>query len=80
MRISTTYVFSVMLRPKKLEIGNIGHTVKEPKIQSKTECHEIEPNLSKDRAMHEGNNPSFKDELIKFTLKDLVVTNNFSPK
>ena len=22
-------------------------------------CHEIEPNPSKDRAMHEGDNPSF---------------------
>jgi hypothetical protein len=28
-------------------------------------CHEIEPNLSKDRAMHEGYNPSFSDEFIK---------------
>jgi hypothetical protein len=25
-------------------------------------CHEIEPNQSKDRAMHEGDNPSFWDE------------------
>jgi hypothetical protein len=25
-------------------------------------CHEIEPNPSKDRAMHEGDNPSFWDE------------------
>jgi hypothetical protein len=30
-------------------------------------CHEIEPNPSKDRAMHEGDNPSFLDEFIKFT-------------
>jgi hypothetical protein len=31
--------------------------------KTQLECHEIEPNLSKDRAMHEGDNPSF----IKFT-------------
>jgi hypothetical protein len=30
-------------------------------------CHEIETNPSKDRAMHEGDNPSFRDEFIKFT-------------
>jgi hypothetical protein len=29
--------------------------------------HEIEPNPSKDRAMHKGDNPSFWDEFIKFT-------------
>jgi hypothetical protein len=28
--------------------------------------HEIEPNPSKDRAMHDGNNPSFLNECIKF--------------
>jgi hypothetical protein len=33
-------------------------TVKEP-IKSKTESYGIEPNLSKDRGMHEGDNPSF---------------------
>jgi hypothetical protein len=27
--------------------------------ENQTECHEIEPNLSKDRAMPEGDNPSF---------------------
>jgi hypothetical protein len=27
--------------------------------QNKTECPEIEPNLLKDRTMHEGDNPSF---------------------
>jgi hypothetical protein len=32
-----------------------------------TECHEIEPNLSKDRAMPEGENPSFWDEFTKFS-------------
>jgi hypothetical protein len=32
--------------------------VKEP-IKTKTESHEIERNPSKDRAMHEGDNPLF---------------------
>jgi hypothetical protein len=27
--------------------------------KTQIESHEIEPNLSKDRAMHEGDNPSF---------------------
>jgi hypothetical protein len=40
-------------------------TVKEPKNQIL--CHEIEPNPSKDRAVHEGDNPSFRDEFIKFS-------------
>jgi hypothetical protein len=35
------------------------------KTADKTQCHEIEPNPSKDRAMHEGDNPSFRDEFIK---------------
>jgi hypothetical protein len=30
-------------------------------------CHEIEPNPLKDRAMPEGDNPSFCDEFVKFT-------------
>ena len=38
---------------------------KEPKNQLL--CHEIEPNPSKDRAMHEGDNPSFLNEFMKFT-------------
>jgi hypothetical protein len=29
-------------------------------------CHEIEPNPWKDRAMHEGDNPSFRYEFINF--------------
>jgi hypothetical protein len=40
-------------------------TVKERKKEIM--CHEIEPNPSKDRAMHEGDNPSFCFEFIKFT-------------
>jgi hypothetical protein len=52
MRISTTQVSSVMLRLKKLEIRNKMWKLKEPLDENQTECHEIEPNLSKDRAMH----------------------------
>jgi hypothetical protein len=51
MRISTTQVSSV----------------KEPSDENQTECHEIEPNQSKDRAMPEGDNPSFCDEFTKFS-------------
>jgi hypothetical protein len=40
-------------------------SVKEPKTHIL--CHEIEPNLSKNRAVHEGDNPSFVDEFMKFT-------------
>jgi hypothetical protein len=58
MRISTTQVSSVVLRPKKLKIAKKNvKTVYEPKNQNL--CHEIEPNQSKDRAMHEGDNLSF---------------------
>jgi hypothetical protein len=58
MRISTNQVSSVVLRPKKLEIRKIVKTVKKP-TKKKILCHEIEPNLSKDRALHEGDNPSY---------------------
>jgi hypothetical protein len=37
-------------------------TVQEPKKKKKIKqilCHETEPNPSKDRAMHEGDNPTF---------------------
>jgi hypothetical protein len=59
MRISTNQVSSVVLWPKKLEIRKqIVKTVKMPKTKFKL-CHEIEPNPSIDRAMHEGDNLSF---------------------
>jgi hypothetical protein len=32
--------------------------------KNQIESHEIEPNLSKDSAMHEGDNPLFLDEFI----------------
>ena len=40
---------------------------KEPKKKKTKQilCHEIEPNPSKERAMHEGDNPSFLDEFNK---------------
>jgi hypothetical protein len=52
----------MMLRPKKLGIQKNVKSVKEQgKKTPNAECHEFEPNLSKDRAtcMHEGNNSSF---------------------
>jgi hypothetical protein len=57
MRTLTNEVSSVMLRPKTLEIrGKNLKTVEEP---TKSMCHKIEPNPSKDRDKHEGDNPSF---------------------
>jgi hypothetical protein len=52
MLISTTDVSSVMLRPKKLEILEKKWKLKEPSNENQTECHEMEPNPSKDRAVH----------------------------
>jgi hypothetical protein len=66
MRISTTQVPSVRKvgNPEKKNVK----TAKEPgKNQILGLCHEIEPNPSKDRAMLEGDNPSFRDEFIKCT-------------
>jgi hypothetical protein len=69
MRISTTQVSSVMLRSKALESRKKKQTwkLKEPSDENQTECHEIEPNPSKDTAMPEGDNPSFWDKFTKFT-------------
>jgi hypothetical protein len=39
-------------------LKNIVKTVYEPK-KNQILCHDIEPNPWKDRAMHEGDNPSF---------------------
>jgi hypothetical protein len=59
-RISITQVSSVMLRSKKLEIRKKNvKTVKESADENQTECHEIEPNPSKNRAMLGGDKPSF---------------------
>jgi hypothetical protein len=62
MRISTTQVSSVMLRSKKLEIREKKWNLKEPSDENQTECHEIEPNPMNDKAMPEGDNPSFWGE------------------
>ena len=63
MRISTTLASSVMLRSKKLEIRKKGKNLMSRRMKTKTECHEIEPNLSKDRDVSEGDNPSFEFNL-----------------
>jgi hypothetical protein len=59
MRISTNQVSSVMLKSKKLEIQKKKCENCERADQTQTECHEIQPNTSKYRAMPEGDNPSF---------------------
>jgi hypothetical protein len=47
------------------KVGNPGEKLwKLYKNGKKILRHEIEPNPSKDRAMHEGDNPSFRDEFI----------------
>ena len=68
MRISTNEVSSVVLGSKKLEVRKKNvKSVKSRKNEIHVQCHEIEPNPSKDRAMHEGDNPSFLVEFMKFT-------------
>ena len=62
MRISTTQVSTVMLRSKELEIRKKVKTVRGVGW-NQTECHEIEPSPSKNRAMPEGDKPSFWVEL-----------------
>jgi hypothetical protein len=60
MRISTNQVSSVTLRPKIWKsFKKKCLTVKQPgKKRSQIQCHEIEPNPPKDRAMHEGDSRS----------------------
>jgi hypothetical protein len=72
MRISINSISSVVLRPKKLEVQKQKHvkTVKEQEKNSMI-CHETEPNLSKDRSMHDWYNPLFWNEVIKFTFLKL---------
>jgi hypothetical protein len=64
MHISNNQVSSVVLRPKKLEIRKKKMWKLWKSRQNQILCYEIEPNLSKDRAMHEGDNPSFSDEFV----------------
>jgi hypothetical protein len=65
----TTQVFSMIIRSKKLEIQKkkIMGKLNEPSDENQTECHEIEPNRSKDRTMPEEDNSSYWDEFINFT-------------
>jgi hypothetical protein len=50
------------------KVGNPEKIVKSVKeLKTQILCHGIEPNPSKDRAVHEGDNPSFLDEFMKFT-------------
>jgi hypothetical protein len=64
-RISTTQVSSVMLKVEK--VGNPKKGKTERAVGWTPECHKFESNPSKDRAMPEGDNPSFCDEFMKFT-------------
>jgi hypothetical protein len=66
MHISINQVSLLMLRSKKLEIRK--KKCEDYKIADKNqaEWYEIEPYPSKDRAMHEGDNPWIWDEFIKF--------------
>jgi hypothetical protein len=50
---------------------------KNVKEQEKTQTEEIEPNPSKDRAMHERDNPSFLGELITNLLFFLTIQSIF---
>jgi hypothetical protein len=52
---------------KRWKGGGGGWKLKEFLDQNQTECHEIEPSPSTDRAMPEGNNPSFWVEFTKCT-------------
>jgi hypothetical protein len=68
MRISTTQVSSdICSGQKSWKFGEKMWKLKEPSNENQTECHEIEPNPSKDRAMPEGDDPSFWDKFTKFT-------------
>jgi hypothetical protein len=41
--------------------------LKEQSDENQKQCHEIEPNPSKDKTMPEGYNPSFWDEFTKLS-------------
>ena len=68
MRISTNEVSSVVLEPKKLEVEKkkTREKCKEQKKKKIILCHEIEPNPSKERAMHEGDVALSKFDLFRF--------------
>jgi hypothetical protein len=58
-----------MLRPKYLEIWNVTTVKTREKNTPKSECLELEPNPSKDRAMKEEDSPSFWNENFPLTVK-----------
>jgi hypothetical protein len=59
MRILTSYVSSIMLRSKNLKKKTPKcYDCKDPP-KTQTQYFEMVPNPSKNRAMHEGYNPSF---------------------
>jgi hypothetical protein len=60
-----------MLRSKKLEIRKKKVKSLKDSIKNKTENRKIESKPSKVRTKHEGGNPSFLDEFIKFTFSFL---------
>jgi hypothetical protein len=64
MCISTTQVSSVVLGPKRLDIRKIMWKLYKCQKETQILCHEIEPNLLRDRAMHEGNDPLIWEEYI----------------
>ena len=68
MRISTTQGSSVMLRSRVEGPKKKMWKLLEPSDENQTQCHDIEPNPLKNRAMPEGDNPSFWDEFTKFTI------------
>jgi hypothetical protein len=61
MSILTTQDSSVMLRSKKLEIREKSVKTERAVVsdENQKECHEIEPNPSRDRTMPVGDNSSF---------------------
>jgi hypothetical protein len=69
MGISTNKVSSVMLRPKKKE-ENSKNCKRADKMK---QCHEIETNPSKYRAMHLRNNPLFWDKFIVYFFLDISI-------
>jgi hypothetical protein len=70
-----------MIRPKKLEIRKNCENYRRA-LKNQTECHKIEPNPLKDRAMHEEDDPSFQDEFIQFFFRrhemtEIMISNQF---
>jgi hypothetical protein len=65
MRLSTTYISSLMLGSKELEIRNI-YNVKKQINPNRLSFNGTKSNLSMDRATYEGNHPLFWNQFMKF--------------